>query len=296
MKKNLRRWFFSSWLSPSCFFRLQLQPLPDPKGEAAATVIHRDMLEAQGQAMGANTVILPDHKAAPAKAIVGIRQDLQEDRGRGTIMGIHRDRQEVKEQDRLGLTILITGTIHQEQLVDKEQIGAILPDPPEVKGQVLPGRTIPITRIIPRAQSVGKERIGEIHRERREDRAQDLDSIVEIHRVREEEKERVLFGRIIRDELIIHRDRVEDKARIGKIPRVKPEEREQDLVFNKEIRRVREEAASSSPLEWALRGAAALFVGGALVAVIGSGALDSFLSPVGHMVDVAAQSAWGWVR
>jgi len=51
-----------------------------------------------------------------------------------------------------------------------------------------------------------------------------------------------------------------------------------------------------SRLEWALRGAAAVFVGGAVVAVVGSGALDPFISPVTHIVSVAAQSAWGWMR
>ena len=53
---------------------------------------------------------------------------------------------------------------------------------------------------------------------------------------------------------------------------------------------------ASSPLEWTLRGVAAVFVGAALVAVIGSGALDPYLSPVSQMVSVAAQSAWGWMR
>jgi len=53
---------------------------------------------------------------------------------------------------------------------------------------------------------------------------------------------------------------------------------------------------ATGSLEWALRGAAALFVGGALIAVVGSGALDPFLNPVTHMVQVAAQSAWGWMR
>jgi general secretion pathway protein A len=55
-------------------------------------------------------------------------------------------------------------------------------------------------------------------------------------------------------------------------------------------------APASSPLEWVLRGAAAVFVGAALVAVVGSGALDGYISPVSHMVGNAAQSAWGWMR
>jgi general secretion pathway protein A len=55
-------------------------------------------------------------------------------------------------------------------------------------------------------------------------------------------------------------------------------------------------AAASSRLEWTLRGAAAVFVGAAIVAVVGSGALDPFINPVSHMVSVAAQSAWGWMR
>ena len=54
--------------------------------------------------------------------------------------------------------------------------------------------------------------------------------------------------------------------------------------------------ASSSTIEWALRGAAVVFVGAAVVAVVGSGALDPVLSPVTHIVNVAAQSAWGWMR
>jgi general secretion pathway protein A len=55
-------------------------------------------------------------------------------------------------------------------------------------------------------------------------------------------------------------------------------------------------AATTSTLEWALRGAAAVFVGGALVAVVGSGALDPWISPVTQLVNGAAQSAWGWMR
>ena len=55
-------------------------------------------------------------------------------------------------------------------------------------------------------------------------------------------------------------------------------------------------APTSSRLEWALRGIAAMFVGAALVAVVGSGTLDPYLSPVSQMVTVAAQSAWWWMR
>jgi general secretion pathway protein A len=62
------------------------------------------------------------------------------------------------------------------------------------------------------------------------------------------------------------------------------------------FRRAPASAASSSWLEWAMRGTAALFVGGALVAVVGSGVLDTWISPVTHIVNVAAQSAWGWMR
>jgi general secretion pathway protein A len=54
-------------------------------------------------------------------------------------------------------------------------------------------------------------------------------------------------------------------------------------------------APTPSRLEWALRGAAAVFVGAALVTVIGSGALDPFISPVTHIVNAAARSAWGWM-
>jgi general secretion pathway protein A len=53
---------------------------------------------------------------------------------------------------------------------------------------------------------------------------------------------------------------------------------------------------ASSPVEWALRGVAAVLVGVAVLAVAGSGALDTWISPVSHMVNVAAQSAWGWMR
>ena len=53
---------------------------------------------------------------------------------------------------------------------------------------------------------------------------------------------------------------------------------------------------AASTIEWTLRGAAAVFVVGALVAVIGSGALDPWISPVTNIVNVAAQSAWGWMR
>ena len=55
-------------------------------------------------------------------------------------------------------------------------------------------------------------------------------------------------------------------------------------------------APAGSPVEWVLRGAAAVLVGVAVVAVAGSGALDTWISPVSHIVNVAAQSAWGWMR
>jgi len=55
-------------------------------------------------------------------------------------------------------------------------------------------------------------------------------------------------------------------------------------------------APPPSRLEWVLRGIAAGFVGAALVAVVGSGAAEPFISPVTHMVSAAAQSAWGWMR
>jgi general secretion pathway protein A len=53
---------------------------------------------------------------------------------------------------------------------------------------------------------------------------------------------------------------------------------------------------SSSPVEWMLRGAAAVLVGVAVMAVASSGALDTWISPVSHIVNVAAESAWGWMR
>jgi hypothetical protein len=67
-------------------------------------------------------------------------------------------------------------------------------------------------------------------------------------------------------------------------------------VFRRGVASTATRPQPSSTLEWALRGAAAVFVGGALVAVVGSGALDTWISPVTHIVNVAAQSAWGWMR
>jgi hypothetical protein len=67
-------------------------------------------------------------------------------------------------------------------------------------------------------------------------------------------------------------------------------------VFRRSTSSTAAPSPASSALEWALRGAAAVFVGGALVAVIGSGALDTWINPVSHFVNVAAQSAWGWMR